>query len=300
MRRGNLLILLLAIVIGGIAAFMARNWMERHAVAKPAPPTSTIAVAVAPLAFGTVLTRDNVAEIPWAAPKIPEGAFATREELLNAGRRVVLSPMGRNELIMASKITGPGQRASLSALLEEGKRAVTVRVDDLRGVAGFVLPGDRVDVVLIRSETQPGAGTDRHADILIQHVKVLAIDQIANERQEKATIAKAVTLEVTTEQAQKILLASNVGRLSLVLRQAGEANLGPTRRISEGDLGLAEFRSAAPTPPAAASEPAPVIHPTRIDPSKVDPSKVVVFHGTKRAEYQFPGSQTRMTSPVPE
>ena len=98
-----------------------------------------------------------MSEIAWASNKIPEGAFATRAALFKEGRRVVLTPMERSELILKQKITGPGQRASLSALLEEGKRAVTVRVDDVRGVAGFVLPGDRVDVVLIRTNSETSA-----------------------------------------------------------------------------------------------------------------------------------------------
>jgi Flp pilus assembly protein CpaB len=91
-----------------------------------------------------------------------------------------------------------------------------VRVDDVRGVAGFILPRDFVDVVLISED--PAAKRESYSDILLHHVKVLAIDQLASERQQHPTIAKAVTIEVTPEQAQKILLATNIGRLSLVLR----------------------------------------------------------------------------------
>ena len=152
MRKGNLLILLLAVFMGGIAAFMAKNWIA-NATVNP-PPIGTIVVASAPLTFGVTLSRDNITEVPWAAAQLPEGAFATRDQLLKEGRRAVLAPVGKNEPILNSKITGPGQRASLSALLEEGKRAVTVRVDDVKGVAGFVLPGDRVDVLLIRTVHQ--------------------------------------------------------------------------------------------------------------------------------------------------
>src|SRR5262249_43536465 len=146
----------------------------------------------------------------------------------------------RNELILKTKITGPGQRASLSALLDEGKRAVTVRVDDVRGVAGFVLPGDRVDVVLIRTVRGTSGSTENISDVLLQHIKVLAVDQLANERQQTPTVAKAVTLEVDTDQAQKILLASDVGRLALILRQAGENNPAIAKRVTERDLARAE------------------------------------------------------------
>src|SRR5262245_52701870 len=205
MRKGSLFILLLAIAMGGIAAYMVRNWIAAHAVH---PETGTIVVAALPLSFGTALSRENVMEIPWAAGSVPEGAFATRDQLFKDGRRVALTPMQRNELILKTRITGPGQRATLSALLDEGKRAVTVRVDDVRGVAGFVLPGDRVDVVLIRSGVGPN-GPESFSDVLLQHIKVLAVDQLANERQENPTVARAVTLELDTDQAQKIILATN-------------------------------------------------------------------------------------------
>src|SRR5262245_32180934 len=150
MRKGNLFILLLAITMGGIAALLARNWIAER-VNIPPPAVGTIVVAAVPLAFGTTLNSDNTTEIPWASGRMPDGAFATKQDLFKDGRRVALGPMQRNELILKTKVTGPGQRASLSSLLDQGKRAVTVRVDDVRGVAGFVLPGDRVDVVLIRS-----------------------------------------------------------------------------------------------------------------------------------------------------
>src|SRR6266478_5959643 len=238
MRRSNLIILLVALVMGTVAALMARSWIAQH-TAPAVAASGTVVVAAAPLPFGTVLTPDNVSEIPWTAPQLPEGAFATKTDLLKDGRRVVLTAMERSEMILRPKVTAPGQRASLSVLLEEGQRAVTVRVDDIRGVAGFILPGDRVDVVLLRTETQRGE-TENSADVLIQYVKVLAIDQLANERQDQpaiATVAKAVTLQVSPAQAQKVLLAGNVGKLSLVLRQPAEGKLSESRRITDSDLG---------------------------------------------------------------
>src|SRR5262249_8057261 len=231
----------------------------------------TVVVAAVPLGFGTTLTNENLTEIPWASGQVPEGAYATRNELLKDGRRVALAPLQRNELILKTKITGPGQRASLSALLDEGKRAVTVRVDDVRGVAGFVLPGDRVDVVLIRNRGPSGAA-ENISDVLLQHVKVLAVDQLANERQETPTVARAVTLEVDTEQAQKILLATDVGKLALILRQAGESNPAIAKRVTERDLARAE--------PVAA--PAPVVP---APPKRSDSTTVTIIRNMKREEY---------------
>src|SRR5207253_7203395 len=208
----------------------ARVWIIAQQMPVTAATHGTVVVAANSLAFGSVLSRENVTEISWPEGAVPEGAFATKDQLFKDGRRVALTPMQRTELILKTRITGPGQRATLSSLLDEGKRAVTVRVDDVRGVAGFVLPGDRVDVVLIRSAPGPSGTTENISDVMLQHVKVLAIDQLANEQKETPTIAKAVTLEVDTDQAQKILLATNVGKLSLILRQAGESDPGIAKR----------------------------------------------------------------------
>src|SRR3954451_1758669 len=103
MRKGSLFILLLAVAMGGIAAFLARNWIAAHATAPV--ESGTIVVAAAPISFGTALSRDNVTEIPWASGKMPEGAYASRDELFKDGRRVALSPMHRNELVLKTKIT---------------------------------------------------------------------------------------------------------------------------------------------------------------------------------------------------
>ena len=273
MRKGNLFILLLAVAMGSGAALLARNWIQ--ASTAPAEQTGTIVVAAAPVGFGTTLTRDNVTEMPWAPGNMPEGSYATKDELFKDGRRVVLAPMQKNELILKTKITGPGQRASLSSLLEGGKRAVTVRVDDVRGVAGFVLPGDRVDVVLIRSVPGPSGSSENISDVLLQHVKVLAVDQLVNERQETPTVAKAVTLEVDTDQAQKVLLATNVGKLSLILRQAGEGDPANIKRVTERDLGKPE-PAVVPAP-----VPAPVAAPAR----RSDTTTVAIIRNMKREEY---------------
>jgi pilus assembly protein CpaB len=277
MRRSNLIILLVALVMGGLAAFMARNWIAQHAAPQAASVSNTIVVAATALPFGTVLTPDNVTEIPWTSPQFPDGAFATKTDLLKDGRRVVLNAIERSEMVVRPKVTAPGQRASLSVLLEEGQRAVTVRVDDIRGVAGFILPGDRVDVVLLRTETQKGE-TENSADVLIEYVKVLAIDQLVNDRQDQpavATVAKAVTLQVSPEQAQKVLLAGNIGKLSLVLRQPGEARLAQGGRITDSDLGPGFARRGAAAKPVVEKASAPSL----VQAFKSDTVKVIIYGG---------------------
>jgi pilus assembly protein CpaB len=281
MRSNNAIILVLAIGMGGIAAFLARNWIESHSRAYAAGDSlGTIVVAAEPLRFGAEVTADSISEIPWIAKSLPDGAFVAKDELLKDGRRVVLSPLGKGEPILRSKITGPGQRALLSSLLEEGKRAVTVRVDDVRGVAGFILPGDFVDIVLIAEDGPPRR--ENYSEILLQYVKVLAVDQLASERQEQPTVAKAVTVEVTPEQAQKILLATNFGKLSLILRRPEEANADFGRRVTERDLGrtdpkaLVEAARPAPAPPPVVAAPPP---------PPTNTTKVAVVRNNKREEY---------------
>jgi pilus assembly protein CpaB len=277
-RRGNVLILILAIVMAGAAALLTRNWLESHArISGALESVGTIVVAAKPLSFGTMITGDDLVEVPWATKTLPDGAFATKDDLLKDGSRVVLSPLARNEPVLTSKVTQPGQRGSLSSLLKSGLRAVTVRVDDVRGVAGFILPGDYVDVVLIAEEG--AARRENYSEILLQHVKVLAVDQLASERQEHPTIAKAVTLEVTQEQAQKVLLATNIGKLSLILRRPAEASTDPTRRVTERDLGDTIVRNAEPV---RAPPPVPAVAPRAPQSST---ARITIVRNLKREEY---------------
>src|ERR1035441_2825917 len=112
MRMRNIIILCVALIMGGLAAFLARNWLLSHSRSSSAA-TGTIVVAAKPLGYGAAVTADNIAEIPWAARALPEGAFVTKEELLGDGRRVVLTPLASNEPVLRSKITGPGYREVL-------------------------------------------------------------------------------------------------------------------------------------------------------------------------------------------
>ena len=260
MRNNTAITLVVAIAMGGGAAYLARSWLHGQTIAAAAnQPVNHIVIAAEPLAYGAAVTAENLQEIPWYSDTLPEGAFASKDDLISGGRRTVLYLLKRGEPVLRSKVTGAGQRASLASQLEEGKRAVTVRVDDLRGVAGFVLPGDYVDILMIADEIS--SKRQSYSDILLEHVKVLAIDQIASEAEEKPTVARAVTLEVTKEQAQKILLASDVGKLSLILGRPIESGRDPNRRISERDIGRTipePVRPAAPPPPApVAAAPAP-------------------------------------------
>jgi pilus assembly protein CpaB len=238
-RVSTIVMIGFAVLFGLLAVFIAQSWLNsqtemrmRSLEANRKPiETQTIVVASRPLRFGAELGSSSLREIAWPENAVPAGAFAKISDVLAAGRRVVLTAIEANEPVLASKVTGPGQRATLSAVIADGMRAVTIRVNDVDGVAGFVLPGDRVDVALTRQ-----ADKNNTNDVVLQNVKVLAIDQVADERADKPSIARAVTLEANSTDAQKIALAATVGTLSLMLRRAGEAKAVDTRRVTLGDL----------------------------------------------------------------
>jgi pilus assembly protein CpaB len=229
-----------AVLFGLLAVFLAQIWLNNQAderlksidaQRKAAPPARSIVVAGKPLRFGDELSSAALREMPWPDNALPAGAFGKIADL-TSGKRVVLMPIDTNEAVLASKITGPGQRATLSAMLGDGMKAVTIRVNDVEGVAGFVLPGDRVDILLTRT----GEKNNAVNDVVIQDVRVLAVDQLADQKADKPSVVKAVTIEVDPTEGQKVALAATVGTLSLLLRKAGEATGHDTRRVTTRDL----------------------------------------------------------------
>jgi pilus assembly protein CpaB len=231
-----------AVLFGALAVFLAQIWLNNQAELrmrsleahkKAEPPAHTIVVASQPLRFGDDISARALREVPWPSDALPAGAFSKISEL-TADKRVVVMPIEVNEAVLSTKITGPGQRATLSAPLQSEMKAVTIRVNDVEGVAGFVLPGDHVDVVMSRSDQNVATN-----DVVIQNARVLAIDQLADERADKPSVAKAVTLEVDVASGQKLALASTVGTLSLMLRKAGELAETMSRRVTLADLGHA-------------------------------------------------------------
>ena len=247
MRTSTVVMMACAILFGVMAVIVARVWLNHQAELrvqveppKPSVATKTVVVATAPLRFGATVTAQSLQEVAWPEGAIPAGTFASINDIVANGKRIVLSSIEPNEPILHSKITGPGQKASLSAVIGEGMKAVTVRVNDVEGVAGFVLPGDHVDVLMTR-QSDKATGT---TDVVLQNLRVLAIDQMADDSTERPTVVKAVTLEVETADAQKLSLAGSIGALSLALRKAGESNVQNTRRISVTDLSQLDTKAA--------------------------------------------------------
>jgi len=233
------LILALAAVYG-VQTFLAQ---QRSLMAKERPeaaPIETIVVAAQPMRFGRLIEPGNLKVIGWPNVTLPEGSFRTIEDVIGtSGKlRYVMSAIEKEEPILSSKITGPGQRATLSSVLSVGMKAISIRVNDVLGVAGFILPGDRVDVLLTRKASNSATGqNDIYTDVLLQGVKVLAVAQNADDRSNKPSVVKTVTFEVSTIEAQKLTLAATVGSLSLALRNIASADVEDVQPITINDLG---------------------------------------------------------------
>jgi pilus assembly protein CpaB len=241
-------------VLGLGALFVAKAVLPNVAAAKPgaAGPASAMApivIATKEIKFGDKLDASmmTVAHVP--ADVVPQGAFQTPAQVLmqdHGGAPVALTSIAVHEALLPAKLSGPGARASVAAEIKEGMRAYTVRVNDVGGVGGHALPGDRVDVVLMRDLT-PNAQTRTYvSDVVLQNVRVLGIDLNADLNANKPAEPKNTTLEVSVEDAQKLSIAATLGTLSLALRRTGEADATPTKMMGTRDFVAGGAAAAAP------------------------------------------------------
>jgi pilus assembly protein CpaB len=299
MRRQTVIALAAALILGILAVYLANAYIGRsdQKVAQAQQGMTKVAVAAIPLDYGTELSPDKVKFVDYPSASLPAGVFSNYNQLAPTGkRRVVLRPIAMNEPIMATKLAGEGLGPSIAYLLPDGMRAAAVRINDVSGVAGFIQPMDTVDVLITRS--LPGADNRQVTDVLLQAVKVIAIDQNAQGADGKPIIAKTATLEVNPTDAQKLALAQQVGQLSLVLRKPGEQqDAGRLATVSMNDLrysyyGTAPAAQPAQVTPAAAPRravirrPAP---PVRSAPPRPITNNVEVVRGTTGSNYEVGG-----------
>lgn len=240
MKRQSVLALGLALVLGIVAVYLANIFLNVRESAMTSSPQGTVKVAVAavPLDYGTQISPDKVKFVDYPSTNLPVGTYRNVALLIPGGKeRVALRPIAINQPLLAADLTGEGQKASISALLPDGMRAASVRIDDVSGVAGFVRPNDTVDVLI----TRESIGTDRSVkltDVLLQNARVVAMDQTAQDKDGAApTVSRSATLEVTPLDAQKLALGQQLGQLSLVLRKPGEdQNIAMVETVSLADL----------------------------------------------------------------
>ncbi len=314
MKRQTLIALGVAVILGLVAVLLANTYLVSRERQMSESPEGMVRIAVAslPLEYGAALTPDKVKFVQYPAASLPPGAFRSLPELLPAGKqRVALRPILVNQPFLASDLSGEGQNASIAALLPDGMRAATVRINDISGVAGFVKPNDTVDVLITRQPigaNANGGGAGQVTDVLLQNIRVIAMDQRAQNSEGAAVVSSAATLEVTPVDAQKLALGQNLGALSLVLRKPGdEQNIPQVETVNLQDLRY-EYASgmraagAMPTRPAAApiddaerrariarlSQPRrPVAKPRPAAPPPPPPSpKVDVTRGTTTSTYE--------------
>ena len=265
MPNRNWILLAIAVVIGLVAVLIANAWFsgveDRQEQTAQRQELTRIVVASAPVEFGARLSQQNVRLQDWPANAVPQGAFTAMPEALK-NDRVALRALVPGEPVLASNVSGTDGRATLAALLPAGMRAVSVPVNDVRGVSGFVLPGTMVDVLLTRRIPGEGAtNEDMRADVILENVRVLAIDQVASDKQAEPKVARTATLAVSLFDAQRLALAEKIGTLSLALRRI-EDTVGPVpvaggqRLVTNRDLGGGRLvipgRAGSAAPAAAA------------------------------------------------
>ena len=238
---------LISLIVGGILALIAVGGLTyylRSQSQAPAPSGSNIelgnvVVAVSDLPFGTHVTRDQLSVVAWPVASMPADAFHSVEEVFAGSQgfdRIVLKPIDKGEPLLRSRISGFGAKATLSRQVPPGMRAVSIRIDDVSGVAGFILPGDRVDVMLTRRLDNTSPDTSMATDIILQNILVLGIDQLSDQDREKPVVARTATVAVTPEEAQKLALAQQAGTLGLALRNAASVDRVPSERVVQRDL----------------------------------------------------------------
>ena len=244
-----LLIIGVALFLALAAVLVAAKWMGEQGAAG-----TRIVVASADIGQGTRLVAANLQLLDWPSGSVPPGAITDIAKLEN---RISRADIGRGEPVLESKLAPPGTTGGLSAVVAAGKRAMTVRVNDVVGVAGFALPGNYVDILVNLESTalDNGARQPSISKIVLERILVLAVAQESNRDDTKPRVVNAVTLELAPDQVEKLDLARSIGSLSLVLRNQVDPQPANTSGATrESVLGLPE---AKPAPVAAAARPAP-------------------------------------------
>ena len=266
--RRSLIMIFVSLALATAAALLASNWMLDRAKLSDTnrPVTQGLMVAARDLSAGTRLTADDLRPMQVLVTDRPMGSFMAIDEVEG---QIVNTNLRAGELILASRLSEDVEGSALAALLSPNMRAVTVRVDDVVGVAGFILPGNHVDVISTREE-----GRQTVANTFLSNIRVLAVDQQASADPTKPQVVRAVTLEVTPQGAESIARARHQGQLQLSLRHPRDEDpVTPELRVAEA--------AEAVTTPAATPLPASASPASRRDAAASD--RVEVLRGTHRS-----------------
>jgi len=310
MRNKRLLVVLVGAVVFGLLAAVSVSRYLSNAQATPRN-LAQVVVAKVEIPLGTKIVAEQLMTAQFPTNALPDGVFDKPEKLVG---RVAVVNVAAREPVTDYKLAAEGSAGGLAAVIPEGYRAMTVKVDDVIGVSGFLVPGTMVDVLTVIDPPEQQMQRNPISKIVIQNVKVLAsgqnIDKPKNERE--AESVRAVTLQVTPEQAEKLALSATEGKLRLVLRNQIDQGDEQTPGSNKKSLLTGEHAMPAPEPGALKSEqttkrvapaPAPIRHrspraeprpqpepqpaPQAAPPAPPRP-KVEMIQGTKRSTVEFP------------
>jgi len=291
------LVLVGALIFGVLAAVSVSKYLSSaQAYTKN---LNRVAVAKVAIPIGTKIIPEQIMVVQFPKESTPDGAFDSPEKL--AGRVAVVN-IGAREPIIESRLAPEGTAAGLSAVIPEGYRAMTVKVDDAAGISGFIMPGTLVDVVVVIDPREGSGMQDPISKIVLQNIKVLANGQNIDkpENQREANSVKAVTLQVTPEQAEKLALATNEGKLQLVMRNQIDQGDEETPGVNKRGLLSGERATQTPEPGSMKSEqpktdPKPI---RRVQVQKEKPAapaappaprtQVEMIEGAKKRNVEFP------------
>ena len=281
MRNRIFAVLAIAVLAGGSLAYGTYNFMQNGNAQAASVATEPVIVAAADLQIGTALKKEDLQVINFPQGAAPEGAFSQTNDLIGRG---LIVPLVKNEPVLPAKLASKEAGAGLPPVIPEGMRAVSVRVNEVVGVAGYVLPGNRVDVVATASPTE--SRSDTTSKVVLTNVQVLTAGTRMEQGQDnnQPTQVTVVTLLVNPEQAERLALASTEGKIQLALRNPLDQGTPETPGIKPaGLLGSKAATSAAPTGTRVARARKPESKPqTEIAPAPAPPPSVEIIRGDKR------------------
>lgn len=281
MRNTRALVMIaVAVLLAVGAVIVAARWISAQAAGN----TNRVAVALVDISLGTRLNPEMIRMVDWPTSAMPPGAI-TDVKLVET--RVTRTSIQRGEPVMESKLAPPGTTGGLSAVVADGKRAMTVRVNDVVGVAGFALPGNFVDILVNTQEEGARSNSSRDqtiSKIVLERILVLAIAQESSRDETKPKVVNAVTLELTPDQVEKLDLARSVGTLSLVLRN--QIDPSPVNTAGATKATLLDVK-APPLPEPKPAAPAPAIRRQVVKATAPPSDRVEVIKGLERSTQQF-------------
>lgn len=280
-------ILVIALLISGGATYLVYRVISSR-TAQAATPTVQVVMAARQLEIGTLIKDVDIKMGPWVGP-LPPGMVVKPEAIIGRG---VIAPIYAGEAVMENRIAAAGAGGGLAATIPPGMRAVAVRVNDIVGVAGFVVPGMRVDVLIagVPPGTQGAGANGPKVKTLLQNIEVLSAGQnYQKDAEGKPVVVPVVNLLVNPEQAEILSLASNETRLQLVLRNPLDTQTAKT----PGTVVAALYGEKSAAPVAAAPRPRPVVRVAAPRPAEtpkvisLPPYQIEIFNGPQRSEAKF-------------